>query len=393
MAAFQQAVSWFNAQNGLGLEGFENLTYFLTDGDPTYSYYNGELYGPGTEPTYWVMQDSLQAFADLADISGVNAIGMGNEVSKEYLHYFTTNGVDGDASIFMEKRISEGTVNDETGVYNWGEGTITAPAGSVSIVQTAEDLAAALEGGTEFDELVDLGDDILIGGDGDDIIFGDTINTDHLEWTNGDTGKMFAAGEHDGLGYVGLTEYLKWEVNGGQAADDQQVIDYVRDNWSSLIDSDRADGGSNILDGGAGDDILIGGAGDDVLVGGAGNDILMGGAGDDVFKWNFGDQGDSSSAANDVVTDFGNGDNVLDIADLLQGESVATIDQFVFAEEDGSDTVLYISSGGSLAGDKDNADQTIRLEGKSFGDFGASPGDSSDLITKMIDSGQLHIDQ
>ncbi|MDR5907857.1 DUF5801 repeats-in-toxin domain-containing protein, partial [Franzmannia qiaohouensis] len=393
MAAFQQAVAWFNGQNGLGQDDFENLTYFLTDGDPTYSYYNGQLYGPGTEPTYWVMQDSLQAFSELAGLSAVNAVGIGSDVSEQYLQYFTTNGVEGDANIFMDGKVSWGYANGMYRQFDWGEGEISAPAGSVSIVHTAEDLDSALEGGVEYDELDELGDDILRGGDGDDIIFGDTVNTDHLEWTNGDTGKQFTAGEHDGLGYVGLVEYLKWEVNQGQAPDDQQIIEYVRDNWQSLADTDRADGGNNILDGGAGDDILIGGSGNDLLIGGAGNDILVGGAGDDVFKWNFGDQGDVNSPAHDIVTDFGNGNNTLDIADLLQDESEATIGQFVFAEQEGSDTVLYISSNGSLSGNKENADQTIRLEGKSFSDFGASPGDSADLIAKMIESGQLHIDQ
>ncbi|PAU79532.1 DUF5801 repeats-in-toxin domain-containing protein, partial [Halomonas salipaludis] len=393
MAAFQQAVAWFNGQNGQGQDDFENLTYFLTDGDPTYSYYNDQLYGPGTEPTYWVMQDSLQAFSELAGLSAVNAVGIGSDVSEQYLQYFTTNGVEGDANIFMDGKVSWGYANGMYRQFDWGEGEISAPAGSVSIVHTAEDLDSALEGGVEYDELDELGDDILRGGDGDDIIFGDTVNTDHLEWTNGETGDHFIAGEHDGLGYVGLVEYLKWEVNQGQAPDDQQIIEYVRDNWQSLADTDRDDGGNNILDGGAGDDILIGGSGDDLLIGGAGNDILAGGAGDDVFKWNFGDQGDADTPAHDIVTDFGNGQNTLDIADLLQDESEATIGQFVFAEQEGSDTVLYISSDGSLAGSKENADQTIRLEGKSFSDFGASPGDSADLIAKMIENGQLHIDQ
>ncbi|WP_234272257.1 BapA/Bap/LapF family large adhesin [Billgrantia zhangzhouensis] len=138
---------------------------------------------------------------------------------------------------------------------------------------------------------------------------------------------------------------------------------------------------------------LDGTMGNDIIVGGAGSDVLTGGEGDDVFKWNFGDQGTTEAPANDVVADFANGNNTLDLADLLQGEDEGSIGKYVFAEEDGDDTVLYISSDGSLAGNKDNADQIIRLEGKSFGDFGAEAGNSGDLISKMIDSGQLQIDQ
>ncbi|WP_133154970.1 BapA/Bap/LapF family large adhesin [Billgrantia endophytica] len=141
------------------------------------------------------------------------------------------------------------------------------------------------------------------------------------------------------------------------------------------------------------DDSIAGGGGNDIIVGGAGDDILTGGEGNDVFKWNFGDQGTTEAPANDVVTDFANGNNTLDLADLLQGEDGSNIGQFVLAEQEGADTVLYLSSDGSLAGSKDNADQVIRLQGKSFEDFGAEAGNSGDLISKMIESGQLHIDQ
>ncbi|MEI4927604.1 hypothetical protein Q8G50_34360, partial [Klebsiella pneumoniae] len=78
------------------------------------------------------------------------------------------------------------------------------------------------------DELEPLGADVITGGQGNDIIFGDTVNTDHLEWTNQDTGDVFTAGSHDGLGYQGLREFLKWEVNSGTVPNDEQILDYVR---------------------------------------------------------------------------------------------------------------------------------------------------------------------
>ncbi|MEO8279611.1 MAG: type I secretion C-terminal target domain-containing protein, partial [Ideonella sp.] len=86
-------------------------------------------------------------------------------------------------------------------------------------------------------------------------------------------------------------------------------------------------GGNDDLYGGAGNDTLNGGAGNDRLYGGAGNDTLTGGAGSDVFAWRFGDQGTGTTAgrAVDTITDFNvasaaQGGDVLDLRDLLQSE-------------------------------------------------------------------------
>ncbi len=136
---------------------------------------------------------------------------------------------------------------------------------------------------------------------------------------------------------------------------------------------------------------LVGTVGDDVLIGGAGDDVLIGGDGDDVFLWNSGDEGSVDEPANDVVMDFGDGDNVLDVSDLLDGASEPDVADFIIAEEDGDDTVLYINSEGTLGGDTENADQTIRLEGKSFSDLGGS--NSEDVINQLLNNDQLKIDQ
>jgi Ca2+-binding RTX toxin-like protein len=114
-----------------------------------------------------------------------------------------------------------------------------------------------------------------------------------------------------------------------------------------LIGSDQAD----TLMGGVGNDNLMGNDGDDTLIGGAGNDILTGGDGADIFKWESGDDGTSSEPAVDFVTDFNAGeDDVLDLADLLVGESDDATDltNYLSFESDGTDTVINVSptSGG-----------------------------------------------
>lgn len=199
------------------------------------------------------------------------------EAGEYRLRIFIDNGTNGDNDFIRidDIRLEERLLADED----------IRQTGQVEVVNTAEELEAALLDGGSQTQLAALGDDVLNGNDGDDVLFGDTVNSDSLAWVDGDSGESFLAGEHDGLGYVGLTEFLKWSINGGTAPSDQQVIDYVKDNVDALRVADRTDGGDDILRGGTGDDILVGGGGDDLLIGGADDDLLIGDAGADVFAW------------------------------------------------------------------------------------------------------------
>lgn len=91
--------------------------------------------------------------------------------------------------------------------------------------------------------------DTLMGGAGNDILFGDEIP--------------------EGV--------LPDDVDAAHRAD------YIREHHKDFDVSSSAGGRAenDTLDGGDGDDILFGGAGNDKLIGGAGDDILYGGAGDD----------------------------------------------------------------------------------------------------------------
>lgn len=326
------------------------------------------------------MEDSIDTFANLSNVSSVHGIGIGDDIREDVIRFFDNTNEVGDGSLAI------------------GNETVTGPIGEVDVVNTSEDLEAALQGGSQSDELAELGDDVLTGGYGDDIIFGDAINTDHLEWTNGDSGEEFTAGSHDGLGYAGLIEYLRWTgENSGEAPSDSDVISYVRENWQDLIDDTRSDGGNNTLVGDAGDDILVGGAGNDTIIGGAGNDLLYGGLGADTFVWELNDQGTAESPAEDIVKDFtldldngytGDGEaDRLDLSELLQDESKESIDSYILAEEEGGSTTLYVSSSGQLGGDKTNADQKIVLEDVTMGGQ-----ESADFIQAMIENNQLNID-
>lgn len=119
--------------------------------------------------------------------------------------------------------------------------------------------------------------------------------------------------------------------------------------------------GNNIIDGGQGDDLLGGGAGDDVLLGGEGNDELMGGEGNDQLKG--GEGGDkfayprdippseeegpeSYSYGNDVISDFGLGDDTLLLGDF-NGDGVFDSKDYTIENTEGGALVTFIGADGS----------------------------------------------
>ncbi|WP_336973715.1 type I secretion C-terminal target domain-containing protein, partial [Alcaligenes sp. PF14] len=349
-AAFNQAVSWFNGQAAKQSgQDFENLTYFLTDGDPTYYLDSkGKVAGTGSSTDADVMKESIDAFKALSDMSKVHGIGIGSGVNEDYLQFFDNTQVTGDTSINM------GTSRRPV----W----VTGEAGQPEIVHTAEDLAAALQGGTTSGELLDVGNDHVLGGAGNDIIFGDAINTDGnvLPWYEIPGGRP--ADLFDGAGLKALKVFL--ELKNGVAPSNADLYAYIKENHEAFNVEGDTRGGNDILDGGAGNDILYGQGGNDTLIGGAGDDIMFGGEGDDTFVWNKGDEGTTSKPAVDHVKDFGVGNDTLDIADLLSGHEIndGNLSQYLtVSRSDSGKMEIGISSQGN-----GQIDQTIILDNIDF---------------------------
>ncbi|WP_419673222.1 VWA domain-containing protein [Aliarcobacter butzleri] len=321
--AFLKTTSWFDTQSVTygKAQGYENLTYFLTDGNPTFSNRDTSRYNNGSTTEYYDMKDAIDAFESLSSISSVNAVGIGNGINKDYLQFFDNTNKIGEANIGFGNLDSDTTIanfsnggttgiNSKAGWTISGNGSvaivdnkntkndylklvdnrdtgnnaqqkattftsqyivldkagaikfdyktdnynsvdsisykiidekgeikasgdlkdnskfssietkdlssgkykivfevkdesnnnkslelhidnittapykdiITAPVGETTIVNTASGLNAALQTGSSIDKIEVLSEDTIIGGAGDDIIFGDSINTDHLEW-------------------------------------------------------------------------------------------------------------------------------------------------------------------------------------------------------------------
>jgi Ca2+-binding RTX toxin-like protein len=146
--------------------------------------------------------------------------------------------------------------------------------------------------------------DLLIGGTGNDSLVGGTGNDTLLGGPGNDT-LQGGAGDN--------------QLYGGDGDDLLEVGSFFNGGGSATMGSNllRGGNGNDTLRGFAGDDTLEGGAGNDVLNGNGGTNLLTGGLGDDVF--NFGYYAPRAYAVligQDTVTDFGQGNDILDLRDF-----------------------------------------------------------------------------
>ncbi|MFM5315994.1 DUF5801 repeats-in-toxin domain-containing protein [Aeromonas veronii] len=235
-------------------------------------------------------------------------------------------------------------------------------------VDSFDDLSSGL--GSLF-TAVSVGSDLLQGGAGNDVIFGDSIHADNV-----DGGWFEFVADNPGK-------------SGGQLLNELYSRHAVYGKEGAVGGDDTLEGGdgNDVLYGQKGNDILIGGDGIDILIGGTGSDTLTGGAGKDTFKWGAGDIGGV-----DVIKDFttGTGGDVLDISELLTGEH---------ANSGSLDAYLNFSSDGPGT---NKSTLTIDLDGTNGGTTHVIKFDSIDLTTlgnsdlqiiqKLLDDGNLKVD-
>lgn len=184
-------------------------------------------------------------------------------------------------------------------------------------------------------------------------------------------------------------------------------------------DNLSADSGSDVLIGGSGNDTLNAGSGTDLLAGGPGNDLMSGGdAGEnfvDVFAWSLGDQGAAGTPALDRIQNFataaaganGAGGDVLDLRDLLQGESAGpgnaagNLADYLHFEITGGDTWVHVSHTGGFGADSHAAGasysasaetQQIILEGVNLQTLYSGAATDQQIITQLLNNSKLIVD-
>ncbi|WP_230388528.1 immunoglobulin-like domain-containing protein, partial [Pseudomonas putida] len=387
---FKTTANFFKSTMATSNTGAENLTYFITDGKPTFwqnqeeinprlwsgkylddvvnvnNFKIGDYFDKVIDGQRLIITSSGDVYINNSyrSVGTIHAQGDGTYEFSSRAGYGNAYSWDSasDGSTASFKLLSGLTKVQAIGLNNdvsWNDLKDYDSAGKPQTNIDPSKLAAAILGHTEATV---PGSDSIDGGNGNDIIFGDLITL------NGVVSE----------GYQGLQEYVAQKSNVDVSTiTAKNMHQYISEHYTEFDISGANDGndiltggngndilfgqgGIDRLDGGRGNDMLLGGSGDDFLTGGHGHDTLIGGAGKDTFIWKAGDYG------NDVIKDFksAEGDRI-DLKDLLVNETGKTIDNYLkMSFADGS-TTLQISSEGKLnaAGGVANADVTIKLEG------------------------------
>ncbi|MHC8302408.1 retention module-containing protein [Pseudomonas sp. ZS1P83] len=438
---FKTTANWFKGPDALSNPHAINLTYFITDGEPT-AYTQREQtnpvvvdfksdsvkdlylddvlkqgsYTPGTEFRMVIGGESRVVVDSSGALYKWSEKSNGNWSSDKYSAkgYNLQVHAQGDGTYELSDYAGSGSVDSSSASNAATAFALFAAANSkvqaigvnsdVSVSDLApynttdgkplaninpEDLANAILG---HSEATLPGKDTINGGDGNDIIFGDLVSFTGVtgegytalqafvgKETGIETNKVTSSNVHQ---YV-TEHYSTFDVSGahdgddtllggagndiifGQGGDDKLYGGSGNDILLGGTGNDllNGDAGNDFLIGGTGTDTLDGGAGNDTLLGGTGNDSLIGGSGADTFVWKAGDTG------SDVIKDFkaSEGDRI-DLHDLLQGETGSTIDNFLKITTVDGVSSLQVSSAGKFNGADAAAapDVTIKLEGNNW---------------------------
>ncbi|MEI6830738.1 MAG: DUF5801 repeats-in-toxin domain-containing protein, partial [Synechococcaceae cyanobacterium ELA445] len=319
-AAFAKAASEVAAlqTSYSSAQGYQTITYFLTDGDPTYYINNstGALGGNGSSTTARELNEAIATFASLSTKSTVYAIGIGNSTNTNYLQFF------------------DNTSNPVTKAITVGGASVTGPAATPDIVTSGDQLDSILQGGSTTTTISPVGDDVINGGSGDDVILGDSIFSTSIDKGWADfvsanptltTDQAKAENIYANLTSNNPTYAREGSVGGNDTIDGGAGNDAI-----------FGQGGNDNIFGGSGNDRIDGGSGNDVIRGGTGVDTLTGGTGNDQFVFFKGEgSNDAATAEIDVITDFtintdtivinGNGTNISSVVVGTPSSNVYTI--------------------------------------------------------------------
>ena len=307
-SGLQSGIDWL--QSNEALDGATNISYFLSDGVPNH-----------------YLNDNSKA------INGGEAISMAEILGTR----------DGSNEVQILQNLSDKVIG--VGIDIGDKITnidLIDTTGSAINVTDPNDLDAQLAATNPLIDLNAVGNDTLVGGSGDDVIFGDSVFTDDLAASHGlNTGV--------GTGWEVFARLEAGESTTNPNWTRADTIEYIRNN-AELLAAESLDGnaegrlgGNDKLSGGDGDDVLYGQEGDDELLGNIGNDTLIGGSGSDTFVL-------TKDGSIDTIVDFDqSAGDVLDIQNVLQGYDplADNLSDFVQLTEQGGNTLIQVDTSGN----------------------------------------------
>ena len=326
---YEAAKDWFGGKTdteSLQNNGGKNIVIFVTDGEPDSNNSAKNMYNQ---------------LVDSVDGITVETIGIAitDSDAKELLNGLTTNN---NGAHFIE----DSTKLDDV----FGE--------IVSKITTSNVTPAA--------------DDVILGGRGNDMLFGDALNADYLLG--------------DGYIWTGKEKYVQgssWDIINaylfatlGHNPSEGEVAKFIAQNADMLGLTDTVTDDTGIVRGG--DDIILGGSGDDIIYGQGGNDLI------------FGDGSDTATSDSDIET-LNTLDDLLTAAGADTGSSYADRIQGLEiqgSQDQPSELDYFISSlegAGGIEKDTDGNDQLFGGSGDDVifgmgGDDYIDGGDGADTI-------------
>lgn len=280
---------------------------------------------------------------------------------RQTIEYMDTKGNTQEADVPDIERLTGSEYNDIL-VGTYGSNRLEGRGGSDRLNGSSGD--DELDGGA--------GNDWLIGGEGADRLKGGAGEDFALYW-HSDAGVTVRlhnvltqggkGGHAEGDTYIGTETVAYTDAEGNTLTLTVPDIEHLV--GSGHNDILAGDGRDNWLDGGGGDDrlyggpgggddVLAGGEGDDRLYGGKGNDTLEGGPGDDQFiggpdddRLDGGDGDDAflftPGGGDDVILDFGNG---MDQVDLTAFADIRSVADLTIQQQSGSVVIDLSAQGG-----------------------------------------------
>ena len=416
--ALEKAMEAYATTNGK-LSNAQDVSYFLSDGNPTLSkeFQKSGVGGQNGNLTDVHLGDGIGAAEEAAwktflesNFIKSYAIGMGGGVTQTYLNPIAYDGqaaVDLNGVVVSDLTQLEQVLNSTAADFAEGNLGVDGTLGSVMGADGFGRVEQVVIDGNTY--LYDAANPLLtvttvLGG-------ALTINLD--------TGDYRYSAAPDVAGAQAESIEFTLSDGDGDTVTSTLVIEVdkasVLEGTSSaeaLLGTEHADviyagAGNDTVEAGAGNDVVYGAGGDDLIVGGADSDLLVGGDGTDVFAWRLGDQvvgGSGNPAPVDVIRDFdvrepSAGGDVLDLRDLLQGENTTggtgNLDKYLRFESAGDDTVIHVSHTGDFAaGGAGTETQRIVLEGVDLrADLGLTAGAGDvEVIAKLLDQNKLIVD-